>query len=75
MSQANSSTVETSYGKERVVSSVAELLQCVADPTVRTITIAQNLEGLPEIRLAPNTTLRGHISSPEPLTRSQAECC
>jgi hypothetical protein len=59
MSQARVATIETGYGKESVVTSVAELLQRVADPAVRTITVAHDLGGVPEIHLAPNTTLRG----------------
>jgi hypothetical protein len=48
MSQARVATIETGYGKESAVSSVAELLQSVADPAVRTITVAHGLEGVPE---------------------------
>jgi hypothetical protein len=59
MSQPFPARVLGSFGKEQVVNSLTELLQAVADPTVKTITVAQDLAGVPEIRLSPSTTLRG----------------
>jgi hypothetical protein len=47
-------------GEEHIVNSVQELIKATSDPAVQTITIAHNLNGVPEIRLSPGTTLRGH---------------
>jgi hypothetical protein len=38
---------------------VAELFKSAAEPEIQTITAAQDLTGVPEIRLSPNRTLRG----------------
>jgi len=46
-------------GEERIVNSVQELIKATSDPAVETITIAENLSSVPEIRLSPGTTLRG----------------
>jgi hypothetical protein len=43
-----------------VVNSVQDLIKATSDPAVQTITIAQDLNTVPEIRLSPRTTLRGH---------------
>jgi hypothetical protein len=59
MSQPFAARVQGSFGKEQVVNSLTELLQAVADPAVKMITVAQDLAGVPEIRLSPSTTLRG----------------
>ncbi len=59
MSQRLTSPDPGPHRQERVVNSVTELLQGVADPAVCTLTVVQDLDGLPEIHLAPNTTLRG----------------
>ncbi len=58
MPQANSSST-LSFGEEQVVNSVAELFKSAADPEIQTITAAQDLTGVPEIRLSPDRTLRG----------------
>jgi hypothetical protein len=47
-------------GQEYVVNSVQELIKVASDSAVGTITIAQDLENVPEIRLSPRMTLRGH---------------
>jgi len=47
------------YGQEQVVNSVNELIKAAADPEIYTITVAQDLTGVPQIRLSPNKTLRG----------------
>jgi hypothetical protein len=46
-------------GRESAIASVEALLQAISDPTVQTITVAQDLSDVPEIRLPPNKTLRG----------------
>jgi len=43
---------------ESVVTSVEELVRATSDPAVQTITIAQDLSDVPEIRLSSNQTLR-----------------
>jgi hypothetical protein len=63
MSQLYASSVETSVGKERIVDSVPELLRALADDTAKTITIAQDLDEVPTIRLSPDTALRGRPGS------------
>jgi len=47
-------------GQEYVVNSVQELIKATSDRAVQTITIAQDLNDVPEIRLSPGMTLRGH---------------
>jgi hypothetical protein len=49
----------TFVGNECVVASIEELVKAASDPAVQTITIAQDLSGVPEIHLSPNKTLRG----------------
>jgi hypothetical protein len=63
MPQLSTSCAETSFGKEWVVDSVPELVQALADNTVKTITIAQDLAEVPAMRLAPGTALRGRPGS------------
>jgi hypothetical protein len=48
------------FGEDHVVSSVQDLVKATSDPAVQTITIAQDLGNVPEIRLSSGTTLRGH---------------
>jgi hypothetical protein len=46
-------------GQECIVNSVQELIKATSDSAVRTITIAQDLNDVPEIRLSPGMSLRG----------------
>ena len=48
------------FGGEHIVNSTQDLLKATSDPAVQTITIARDLNTVPEIRLSPGTTLRGH---------------
>jgi hypothetical protein len=59
MSQASTSALGKSFGKERIVQSVNELMEATADRSVQIITLTEDLFDVPEIRLSPNTTLRG----------------
>jgi hypothetical protein len=59
MSQATSSIL--GFDKEQVVHLVDELIKAASAPAIQTITIAQDLTDVPEIRLAPKKTLRGPI--------------
>ena len=60
MLQSLSFPVNRDCGDERIVNSVSELIEAASDRCVQTITIAQDLDGVPEIRLSPGATLRGH---------------
>jgi hypothetical protein len=44
---------------ESSVASLEALMQAIADPTVKMITVARDLSDVPEIHLPPNKTLRG----------------
>jgi hypothetical protein len=48
------------FSEEHVVNSVQDLIKATSDPAIQTITIAQDLSNVPELRLSPGTTLRGH---------------
>jgi hypothetical protein len=48
------------FSEGHVVSSVQDLIKATSDSAIQTITIAQDLSNVPEIRLSPGTTLRGH---------------
>jgi hypothetical protein len=54
--------VNRGCGDERIVNSVQELIEAASDRSVQIITIAQDLDNVPEIRLSPGATLRGHHS-------------
>jgi hypothetical protein len=54
-------------GAESVVNSAEELIRAMHDPSVQTITVAQNLTGVPEIHLPPNKIIRGRPDRPSVL--------
>jgi hypothetical protein len=60
MLQTHALPLDRGFGEERVVNSVQDLVRATSDPGVQTITIAEDLNSVPEIRLSPGTTLRGH---------------
>jgi hypothetical protein len=53
-------TMNRDCGDERIVNSVQELIKAASDRSVQMITIAQDLNNVPEIKLSPGATLRGH---------------
>jgi len=60
MLQTPAFSLNRDFGEGHVVNSVQDLIKATSDPAVQTITIAHNLNSVPEIRLSPGTTLRGH---------------
>jgi hypothetical protein len=52
--------VNRDCGDERIVNSAQELIKAASDRSVQIITIAQDLNNVPELRLSPGATLRGH---------------
>jgi hypothetical protein len=52
--------VNRDCGDERIVNSAQELITAASDRSVQVITIAKDLNNVPEIRLSPGATLRGH---------------
>jgi hypothetical protein len=60
MLQTPAFSLNRDTSEEHVVNSIQELIKATSDPAIQTITIAQDLSNVPEIRLSPGTTLRGH---------------
>lgn len=56
-------SVAQGSGQESVVNSLEQLIEAASNPTVQTITVAQDLTGVPEIHLSPGKSLRGRPAS------------
>ena len=59
MLQTPAFSLNRDTSEEYVVNSVQDLIKATSDPAVQTITVAHNLNSVPEIRLSPGITLRG----------------
>ena len=59
MLQTPAFSLNRDTSEEYVVNSVQDLIKATSDPAGQTITVAHNLNSVPEIRLSPGITLRG----------------
>ncbi len=63
MSRTQAANVTRGDGKDVVVNSLKQLIEGTSDPAVQTITVAQDVTGVPQIHLSPGKILRGQAGS------------